>query len=243
MREITLLGQNVNGYHGEAQTSGGAESLAGLIKTLARIEGLDRIRYTTSHPRDMDDDLIELHGTEEKLMPYLHLPFQAGSDRILSAMNRKHTAAEYVALIQKIRKARPDIALSTDIIVGFPGETEDEFQQTIDLVREVGFAHAFSFKYSARPGTPAASIEDQVADAEKSHRLERLMAAIEVGQRAFNQKPRRPRRARVVRQARTWGRAAVGTVALPSDGARRCACRSPGRHTPGRDRQGWAEQP
>jgi tRNA-2-methylthio-N6-dimethylallyladenosine synthase len=185
VREITLLGQNVNGYHGEGP-DGKAWSLASLISHLAKVEGLARIRYMTSHPRDMSDDLIGLHGHEEKLMPYLHLPFQAGADRILAAMNRKHTAKDYLALIGRIRAARPDIALSTDIIVGFPGETEEDFVQTLDLVREVKFAHAYSFKYSARPGTPASNMEDQVPEEEKRDRLERLQNLIDEGQKRFS---------------------------------------------------------
>jgi tRNA-2-methylthio-N6-dimethylallyladenosine synthase len=161
VRDITLLGQNVNGYHGEG-LGGEATTLAGLIRNLAAIDGLARIRYMTSHPRDMSDDLIQAHADEEKLMPFLHLPFQAGADRVLAAMNRKHTAAEYVDLIGRIREARPDIALSTDIIVGFPGETDADFDATIKLVQDVGFAHAYSFKYSARPGTPASTMDEQV---------------------------------------------------------------------------------
>ena len=185
VREITLLGQNVNAYHGEG-SDGAARTLAGLIHEFAAIEGLKRIRYTTSHPRDMGDDLIQAHRDEEKLMPYLHLPFQAGSDRILAAMNRKHTAADYLALVARIRAARPDIALSTDIIVGFPGETERDFEDTLKLVREVGFAHAFSFKYSARPGTPAATMDGQVPDRVKRERLERLQEVIDQSYARFN---------------------------------------------------------
>jgi tRNA-2-methylthio-N6-dimethylallyladenosine synthase len=183
--ELTLLGQNVNGYHGEG-ADGAAVSLAGLIRELANIDGLRRIRYTTSHPRDMSDDLIAAHRDEAKLMPYLHLPFQSGSDRILAAMNRKHTAAEYLALIERIRDARSDIALSTDIIVGFPGETEADFEATLEMVRTAGFAHAFSFKYSARPGTPAATMDDQVPEKVKRERLDRLQEVIDGGYRRFN---------------------------------------------------------
>lgn len=185
VREVTLLGQNVNGYHGEGP-DGAPTSLAGLIRQLARIEGLKRIRYTTSHPRDMSDDLIQAHADEEKLMPYLHLPFQAGADRVLAAMNRKHTAAEYLDLIGRIREARPDIALSTDIIVGFPGETDQDFEATLTLVKNANFAHAFSFKYSARPGTPASTMDGQVPERVKRERLERLQAAIDAGYRRFN---------------------------------------------------------
>jgi tRNA-2-methylthio-N6-dimethylallyladenosine synthase len=185
VREITLLGQNVNGYHGEG-TGGEATTLAGLIRQLAEIEDLARIRYMTSHPGDMSDDLIAVHGDEAKLMPYLHLPFQSGSDRILAAMNRKHTRDEYMRLIARIRAARPDIALSTDIIVGFPGETEQDFEATLDMVRAAGFAHAFSFKYSARPGTPAATMDGQVAEDVKRERLDRLQTLIEAGYARFN---------------------------------------------------------
>lgn len=185
VRDITLLGQNVNAYHGEG-ADGEATTLAGLIRALSAVEGLWRIRYTTSHPRDMDDELIAAHRDEDKLMPYLHLPFQAGADRILAAMNRKHTAQEYLDLIRRIREARPDIALSTDIIVGFPGETDAEFEDTLAMVREVDFAHAFSFKYSPRPGTPAASIEEQVPDEVKRERLLRLQALIDEGYRRYN---------------------------------------------------------
>ena len=185
VREITLLGQNVNAYHGEGP-DGKDWSLARLINRLSEIDGLERLRYTTSHPRDMSDDLIEAHRSNNHLMPYLHLPFQAGSDRILAAMNRKHTAAEYLRLVDRIRQARPDIALSTDIIVGFPGETAEEFAETLRLVETVEFAQAFSFKYSARPGTPAATITEYVGDEEKTERLHRLQALLESQQRSFN---------------------------------------------------------
>ncbi len=183
--EITLLGQNVNAYHGEAE-AGGSASLAGLIRSLARIDGLERIRYVTSHPRDMADDLIAAHASEPKLMPYLHLPIQSGADRILAAMNRKHTAAEYLTLVARIRKARPDIALSTDIIVGFPGETERDFAATLKVVEQVGFAQAYSFKYSARPGTPAAKMDAQVPEAVKDDRLHRLQRLLGTQQMQFN---------------------------------------------------------
>jgi tRNA-2-methylthio-N6-dimethylallyladenosine synthase len=185
VRELTLLGQNVNAYHGTG-ADGTTWSLARLIGALSRIEGIERLRYTTSHPRDVTDDLIAAHGDEPKLMPYLHLPFQAGSDRILAAMNRKHTVEEYLALVARFRAARPDIALSTDIIVGFPGETEADFTATLDLVATVGFVQAFSFKYSARPGTPAASIEAQVPDEVAAERLQRLQARLDIQQRSFN---------------------------------------------------------
>ena len=180
VREVTLLGQNVNAYDGDGST------LAKLVRQLAKIDGLDRIRYTTSHPRDMGDDLIEAHGELPELMPYLHLPVQAGGDRILKAMNRDHTAESYVKLIEKIRAARPDIAMSGDFIVGFPGERDGDFEKTLDLVREVGFASAFSFKYSRRPGTPASAMPGQVEEEVKAERLERLNQLLDDQQRAFN---------------------------------------------------------
>jgi len=184
VQEITLLGQNVNAYHGLGP-DGRQWSLAQLIGQLAKIGGLERLRYTTSHPRDMSEDLIAAHRDEPKLMPFLHLPFQAGSDRILAAMNRKHNRADYLDLVDRIRAARPDIALSTDVIVGFPGETEGEFEQTLDLIERVRFAQAYSFKYSARPGTPAATLEP-VADEVKADRLRRLQDLIDRNQTSFN---------------------------------------------------------
>jgi len=186
VREITLLGQNVNAYHGEGPDAQ-PWSLAQLIRNLARIDGLQRIRYATSHPGDMSDDLIAAHAEEGKLMPYLHLPFQAGADRILAAMNRKHTARDYLDLVARIRAAQPEMALSTDIIVGFPGETEAEFEATLALVAEVGFAQAYSFKYSPRPGTPASNLADQVPDAVRSERLARLQELLDRQQAAFNE--------------------------------------------------------
>jgi len=185
VREITLLGQNVNAYHG-TDGAGAPATLAGLVRRLAEIEGLERIRYTTSHPRDMNDDLIRAHAEVGKLMPYLHLPFQAGADRILAAMNRKHTAAGYRAIVKRIRDARPDLALSTDIIVGFPGESEDEFAETLGMVREVGFAAAYTFKYSPRPGTPAATMDGQLDEEVKIERLARLQEVLEAAHEAFN---------------------------------------------------------
>ena len=185
VRELTLLGQNVNAYRGEGP-DGEDWPLARLLERLAAMPDIARLRYTTSHPLDMDEDLIALHGEEPKLMPYLHLPFQAGSDRILKAMNRKHTRADYAALVDKIREARPDIALSTDIIVGFPGETDADFEETLSLVREIGFARAFSFKYSARPGTPAAELADQVSAGAARERLAALQALIETQAREFD---------------------------------------------------------
>jgi tRNA-2-methylthio-N6-dimethylallyladenosine synthase len=183
VREVTLLGQNVNAYDGANDEGDG---LAGLVRRLARIPGLDRIRYTTSHPRDMDEALIAAHGEVEQLMPYLHLPVQAGSDRVLKAMNRAHTAESYVRLIEKIRAARPDIAISGDFIVGFPGERDADFEATLQLVREVGYASAFSFKYSRRPGTPAASMPGQVAEEVKEERLARLQVLLDEQRAAFN---------------------------------------------------------
>src|SRR5688572_17949439 len=184
VRELTLLGQNVNGYHGVGP-DGSTYSLADLIRHLAQINGLERLRYTTSHPRDMSDDLIAAHAGEKKLMPYLHLPFQSGADRILAAMNRKHTAREYVDLVGRIRAAQPDLVLSTDIIVGFPGETDEEFEETLAVFAEVGFAAAYSFKYSPRPGTPAEKLGDQIAEDVKSERLARLQRQIERQQKEF----------------------------------------------------------
>ncbi|MCT8972138.1 tRNA (N6-isopentenyl adenosine(37)-C2)-methylthiotransferase MiaB [Microbaculum marinisediminis] len=187
VREITLLGQNVNAYHG-ADRDGGLRTvgLAGLIEALSRIDGIERIRYTTSHPRDMDDDLIAAHRDIPQLMPYLHLPVQSGSDRILAAMNRKHRRDEYIALIERIRAVRPDIAMSGDFIVGFPGETDADFADTMDLVRRVAYAQAYSFKYSPRPGTPAAAMDDQVPEPVMKERLAALQALIDQGQKAFN---------------------------------------------------------
>ncbi len=180
VREITLLGQNVNAYRGEGT------SLAQLITELSQIDGIERLRYTTSHPRDMDVNLIEAHASNPKLMPFLHLPIQCGSDRILKAMNRGHDVAAYHATIAEVRKARPDMAFSGDFIVGFPGETEEDFEATLDLVKAVDYANAYSFKYSPRPGTPAALHENQVPDEVASERLLRLQALIHSQQTAFN---------------------------------------------------------
>jgi len=177
VKEITLLGQNVNAYHGH---EGG---LAGLIWALDKVDGLERIRFTTSHPNDMDEALIEAHGTCDKLMPYLHLPVQSGSDRILKAMNRKHTAESYVRLIERIRAARPDLLLSGDFIVGFPGETDQDFEDTMQLVRDVHYGQAYSFKYSTRPGTPAAE-KPQLPEDVMHDRLQRLQALLREQQQA-----------------------------------------------------------
>jgi len=181
--EITLIGQNVNAYDGG---SAGTDSLPGLIARLAEIDGLKRIRYTTSHPRDMTQGLIDAHASIPKLMPYLHLPVQSGSSRILKAMNRAHTRESYLATLAQLRAVRPDIALSGDFIVGFPGETEADFEDTLNIVAEVGYAQAYSFKYSQRPGTPAATMPDQVPEPVKEERLARLQAAITAGAYAFN---------------------------------------------------------
>jgi tRNA-2-methylthio-N6-dimethylallyladenosine synthase len=183
VREITLIGQNVNAYHGE-DANGRASSLGRLLHRLAEIPGIARLRYTTSHPRDMEDSLIAAHRDLPALMPQLHLPVQSGSDRVLAAMNRRHSRADYLAVIERLRQARPDLAFSSDFIVGFPGESEAEFCDTLRLVREVGYASAFSFKYSPRPGTPAAEME-QVAEAVKDQRLQRLQREIDRQQAAF----------------------------------------------------------
>lgn len=185
VREITLLGQNVNAYHGD-MPDGSTGTLSRLLYGLAELEGLERLRYTTSHPRDMSADLIRAHGEIDKLMPYLHLPFQSGSDRILAAMNRKHTAADYRKVIDQVRLARPDIALSTDIIVGFPDETDEDFDDTIKMVEDVKFAQAYSFKYSARPGTPAANIPVQVTEQNRNERLQLLQTLLNEQQSRFN---------------------------------------------------------
>ncbi len=184
-REITLLGQNVNAYHG-AGPNGRDWTLAGLLRLLAQLPAIERLRYTTSHPLDMDDELIALFADEPKLMPYLHLPFQAGANRILKAMNRKHSAAEYEDAIGKVREARPDIALSTDIIVGFPGETDEDFAATLALAERIRFAQAFTFKYSARPGTPAADLDGQVPEDVKRDRLHQLQRLIDRDRHNFD---------------------------------------------------------
>jgi tRNA-2-methylthio-N6-dimethylallyladenosine synthase len=179
-REIVLLGQNVNAWEH------GGRGLADLIRALAKIDGLERIRYTTSHPADMTDALIAAHGEVEKLMPYLHLPVQSGSNRILKAMNRSHSAETYLRILEKMRAARSDVALSGDFIVGFPGETEEDFEATLRIVDEVRYASAYSFKYSARPGTPAATMEDQIPREIMDDRLQRLQERINAHQLAFN---------------------------------------------------------
>ncbi len=184
-RELTLLGQNVNAYHGE-HDSGKDWALGRLIRELAEVDGLERIRYTTSHPLDMDDELIAVHGDVPQLMPYLHLPIQSGSNHVLQEMNRRHTRDVYMAVIDKLRAVRPDIAMSGDFIVGFPGESDADFAETLALVSKVGYASAYSFKYSPRPGTPAATSEIQVPESVKSERLESLQQLLKAQQFAFN---------------------------------------------------------
>ena len=186
VRELTLLGQNVNAYHGQSPT-GGDWTLAQLIDALAEISGIERLRFTTSHPNDMTDDLYDAFANQSKLMPYLHLPVQAGSDKILDAMNRQHTAQSYREIIERLRKVRPDIAISGDFIVGFPGETKADFAETLRLATDIGYASAYSFKYSTRPGTPGAALGDQVPEAEKSERLAMLQELLNAQQVAFNQ--------------------------------------------------------
>jgi len=185
VREVTLIGQNVNAYHGQAE-DGSPASLAKLLHRLARVPGICRLRYTTSHPCDMGDDLIAAHGELDALMPYVHLPVQSGSDKILEAMNRRHTRDDYLKIIERLCAARRDLAFTSDFIVGFPGETEDDFRETLSLVEHVGFASAYTFAYSPRPGTPAAEMEQQVPEDEKSDRLHRLQAVITRQWRDFN---------------------------------------------------------
>jgi tRNA-2-methylthio-N6-dimethylallyladenosine synthase len=185
VREVTLIGQNVNAYHG-LDRNGTPSGLGKLLRRLAEVPRILRLRYTTSHPRDMDDDLIAAHRELPALMPYVHLPVQSGSDRILAAMNRRHTRADYLDVIDRLRAGRADLAFTSDFIVGFPGETEIDFRDTLALIDEVGFAGAYSFMYSARPGTPAAEMDAQVPQEEKSERLQRLQASITRHQRAFN---------------------------------------------------------
>ncbi|MGH6842094.1 MAG: tRNA (N6-isopentenyl adenosine(37)-C2)-methylthiotransferase MiaB, partial [Methylocella sp.] len=186
VREVTLIGQNVNAYHGQ-MPDGAFASLASLIKRVAEVPGIARIRYTTSHPGDMGASLIAAHRDQASLMPFLHLPVQSGSDKILAAMNRRHARDDYLAIIADIRAARPDIALSSDFIVGFPGENEEDFAATLDLAEKVEFANAFSFKYSPRPGTPAA-LQDQIPETVKSERLARLQMVLDAQRRTFNAK-------------------------------------------------------
>jgi len=188
VREVQLLGQNVNAYHGAgpAIEGGGEWTLGQLVRHVAKIGGFDRIRYTTSHPRDMDDDLIAAHADTPELMPFLHLPVQSGSNRILQAMNRGHTREHYLDIMRRVKEARPDIGLASDFIVGFPGESDKDFEDTMDLVREVGYCIAYSFKYSERPGTPAAEMFGQVPEDVKNERLQALQALLREQQTAFN---------------------------------------------------------
>lgn len=187
VRDITLLGQNVNAYHGLSVRGQGEWTLGNLISALAEIDGLKRIRYMTSHPKDVDDSLIEAHRDVEKLMPYIHLPVQSGSDAVLKAMNRKHTAQFYLDIIDRFKEARPDIAFSSDFIVGYPGETDADFEATLQLIRRVHYAQAYSFKYSPRPGTPAAVHERQVEESVKDARLQAMQSLLRIQQEAFNQ--------------------------------------------------------
>jgi len=185
VREVTLVGQNVNAYRGAA-ANGGYTSLAALIEMVAAAPGMERVRYATSHPKDMSEDLIAAHRDVKKLAPCLHLPAQSGSDRVLASMNRRHRAADYLEIIERTRAARPDIAFSSDFIVGYPGETDDDFEQTLDLVRAVGYASSYAFKFSPRPGTPAAEMKEQVDDGVKAARLTALQALLEEQRQAFN---------------------------------------------------------
>jgi tRNA-2-methylthio-N6-dimethylallyladenosine synthase len=185
VREVTLLGQNVNAYHG-VDRQGQATGLAGLIRAAALTPGVRRVRYTTSHPNDMSEDLIQAHRDLPALAPYLHLPVQSGSDAVLKSMNRRHRAADYLGIVARVRAARPDIAFSSDFIVGYPGETDADFDQTLALVRAVGFASAYAFKYSPRPGTPAAEMSGQISEPTKARRLTALQGLIEEQRQAFN---------------------------------------------------------
>jgi len=184
VREVTLIGQNVNAYHGEG--FGRSWTLGQLLRRVAEVPGIARLRYTTSHPCDVDDDLVAVHRDLPQLAPQLHLPVQSGSDRVLAAMNRRHTRADYLGVIERLRTARPDLALTSDFIVGFPAETEEDFRDTLSLVDAVGYSGAFSFKYSQRPGTPGATMHDQIADDVKAERLARLQAVINRNAAAFN---------------------------------------------------------
>ena len=186
VREITLIGQNVNAYRGEDDAGTRSWPLERLLEHLSGIDGLERLRYTTSHPVDMTQGLIDAHGALPKLMPFVHLPVQSGSDRVLKAMNRRHRAQDYLDIVARLRAARPDVALSSDFIVGFPGETDADFEETLALIRAVGFASTFSFKYSPRPGTPGAEREDQIADEIMRERLAILQALVETQRQAFN---------------------------------------------------------
>ena len=219
MREVTLLGQNVNAYHG-LDADGRAIGLAGLIRAAAAVPGISRVRYTTSHPNDMSEDLIDAHRDVEALAPYLHLPVQSGSDRILASMNRRHRVADYLDIVARVRAARPDIAFSSDFIVGYPGETDADFGETLALVRAVGFASSYAFKYSARPGTPAAEMRDQIEEATKARRLAALQALLEEQRQAFNRRTVGRRVEVLVREARPAQRSGRRPLALYAGGVR-----------------------
>ena len=235
VREVSLLGQNVNAYHGEGP-DGRPRSLAALLERLARIEGLARLRYTTSHPVDMDDDLVAAHAEIPALMPWLHLPVQSGSDRILAAMNRRHDVAAYLATIGRLRTARPDIAFSSDFIVGFPGENEADFEATLRLVETVGFASAYSFNYSPRPGTPGATLPDQVEEGVKSERLSRLQAVLGRQQQDFNRASIGRTMAVLFERPGSRTGQLVGPLALPPVGAGRGGACDDRDHCRGFDR-------
>ena len=219
VREVTLLGQNVNAYHG-LDRDGRAVGLAGLIRAVAAVPGIARVRYATSHPSDMSDDLIDAHRDVQALAPYLHLPVQSGSDRVLKSMNRRHRVADYLDIVARVRAARPDIAFSSDFIVGYPGETDADFEATLALVRAVGFASSYAFKYSARPGTPAAEAPGQIDEATKARRLAALQALLEEQLQAFNRATRRPALRSAVREARPARRPDHRPLALYAGGVR-----------------------
>ena len=224
VREVTLLGQNVNAYHG-VDDKGHQIGLAGLIRAAAAVPGICRVRYTTSHPGDMSEDLIQAHRDTPALAPYLHLPVQSGSDTVLKSMNRRHRAADYLEVVTRVRSARPDIAFSSDFIVGYPGETDADFDRTLALVRTVGFASAYAFKYSPRPGTPAAEMSDQIDEATKARQLAKLQELIEDQRQAFN-------RESVGRPSRFCSRSAAGARVRSSDGRPICnRCSPKGRRS------------
>ena len=242
VREVTLIGQNVNAYHGDG--SGRPRwTLGRLLHRVAEIPGIARLRYTTSHPRDVDDDLIAAHRDLPQLAPQLHLPVQSGSDRILDAMNRRHTRADYLRTIERLRAARPDLALTSDFIVGFPGETEDDFADTLRLVDEVGYSDSYSFKYSQRPGTPGATMTDQVAEEVKSERLARLQAAIKRHQTRVQRALPRADLRRADGKARPPARPAHRPLALSAGGERHGAAEPDRRDGFRHDHGTWNEQP
>ena len=234
--EITLIGQNVNAYRGR-DANGEASDLAALLAAAAEIPGVLRLRYATSHPNDMSDSLIAAHRDNPALAPYLHLPIQAGADRILAAMNRKHRVRDYLDIVARVRRARPDVALSSDFIVGFPGETDAEFRQTLAVVREVGFASGYAFKYSPRPGTPAADLADQIDEAVKAERLAELYALHRRAAGRLQPRPRRPPARRAVRPAGAAPRSNRRPLALYAIGARRGRGEPNRRHGERRNRR------